>query len=108
MAVNACPADEVNAPAEVVWSLMSEARALDSWWDATVQEPPEGLLQKGQRLIAKASEGPITATVTLDVEEVDPIRHRIIFDARFPLGIRDRAVMTATPRGAERCLLQFG
>ena len=108
MAVNACPADEVNAPAEVVWSLMSEAKALESWWDATVQNPPDGLLQKGQHLVAKASEGPFTATFTLDVEEVDPVRHRIIFDARFPFGIRDHAVVTATPRGPERCLLQFG
>jgi len=108
MAVNACPGDDVLAPVESVWSLMSRASGLDSWWEAKLLQAPEGALVKGMRLSGRGGSGPIQPKVFFEVEEVDPARHRLILQVALPFGIRNRAVVTASPRGPERCFVQFG
>jgi hypothetical protein len=108
MAVSVCPADEVQASADQVWSLLRDPARLDLWWDARVlRSTPPGPLAPGQHIEARAK-GLLPARIWFDVTAIDDALHRLQMTAHLPLGIVDHVTLTIAPLGPERCLLRFG
>jgi uncharacterized protein YndB with AHSA1/START domain len=108
MAISVCPADEVDASVDEIWSLLVDPARLDAWWDARMLEAtPPGPLAPGQHIVARAK-GPVPAHVRFDVTVVDEAKHRIQMTARLPFGIVDHVTLTVTAIGPARCFVQFG
>jgi hypothetical protein len=108
VSVSVCPAENVHAPIERVWSLLAEPDGLDAWWDARiVSADPPGPLASGQHLVARAR-GALPLRFTLDVTSVDPVQHRVQITVRFLFGIVDHATLSATVLGPDRCHVQYG
>lgn len=108
MAVSVCPADEVHASVDQVWSLLGDPARFDAWWDARwLRSTPPGPLAPGQRIEAKAK-GLLPARVWFDVKAVDGAQHRFQMTAHFPLGIVDHVTLIVTPIRPDRCRVQFG
>ena len=99
MTISACPADDVAAPVEVVWSLLDDPMRFDLWWDARTKtaEPP-GRLAPGQHVEARAK-GVFPARVRIDVIEVDVAARRIQMIAHLPFGVVDHFTVTVAEIG---------
>jgi hypothetical protein len=108
MTISTCPADEIAAPVDVVWSLVDRPEGFDAWWDARVvgAEPP-GPFAAGQHLVARAK-GIYRARIEIDVTEVDAAQHRLQLTARLPFGVIDHMTLTVAARGADRAFVRFG
>lgn len=107
MSLSACPADEIAAPAAVVWSLVERPEAFDRWWDARViRATPPGPLAPGQHLIARAK-GLVPARIHYDVTVVEP-NARLQMEIRLPLGIVNHFTMTVRALAADRAFVRFG
>src|SRR5579859_7147258 len=106
MSVSACPIGEVAAPADRVWSFLSEPRRLDLWWDArVVRAEPDGPMAAGQHIEATARGLGRTFVISFDVVEVDVAQRRLRITAHLPLGITDHATLTVTPLDGKRSRL---
>jgi hypothetical protein len=121
MAVNVCPAAVTTATVDEVWSLLADPALYGEWWDATTTSiEPAGLAQAGQIIHAETRALLRRWKVTLTVEEVDPIKHRLRFTTKLPLGIighnvidclpwtPDPAVQSAAEIATGACLIRFG
>jgi len=108
MTVSACPADEIAASIEAVWSLVDRPEGFDAWWDARVlrAEPP-GPFAPGQRVVARAK-GAIPARIRFEVVEVDAAAHRLRLLAHLPFGVVDHMTITVAARGPDRAFVRFG
>lgn len=110
MPLTACPISVVDAPIQVVWSLLSPAH-LDDWWDAKVRSvtpvTPDGPLSKGQRI--EAGSGPWGRfTVIMDVLDVDAEEHRARLLIRLPFGIVNDQTISMVQLGPDRCRVGYG
>ena len=108
MTISACPADEIAASVDAVWSLVDRPEGFDAWWDArVVRAEPPGRFAPGQRVLARAR-GVFPARIAIDVTEVDTARHRLQLTARLPFGVVDHMTITVAARGPDRAFVRFG
>jgi hypothetical protein len=108
MTISACPADEIAASVEDVWSLVDRPEGFDAWWDArVVRAEPPGPFTPGQHVLARAK-GIYRARITIDVTDVDAARHRLQLIARLPFGVIDHMTLTVAARGPDRAFVRFG
>ena len=88
MAVSVCPIAVVQAPAERVWSLLSDPARFDLWWEArTVSITPPGPAQPGQAVAAVAHGLGHDWPVHFTVNAVDPVHRALDLNTRLPFGI---------------------
>jgi hypothetical protein len=108
MTISVCPADEINASVDQVWSLLESPARFDAWWDArVVAAVPPGPMAPGQHIEARAK-GIFPARVQCDVTAVDAVKHQLQMTARLPFGVVDHLTFTVTPIGPDRSLVRFG
>lgn len=104
MALSACPAAIVNAPADSVWRCLVNPEEY-GWIDGTVtQVVPEGRAHPGQKVLIKKSGLQIVVTVVA----VQEAAHRIRLTTRFPFGITVQNAISCGELDPEHCRLQFG
>ena len=109
MPVSVCPAAIVAAPVEVVWSLLMRPETYDQWWDAhTTRIMPEGPATPGQVLSAWTMALGKRWEVSLEIQEVQAEKHRMVLDTTLPLGIRVHNQISCAPLDERSCRLQFG
>ncbi len=108
MTISVCPAEDIAAPVEVVWSLLDDPMRFDLWWDArTTSAEPPGPLAPGQHVEARAK-GLFPGRVRIDVTEIDAAARRIQMIAHLPFGVIDHFTVTVAARGADRAFVRFG
>lgn len=106
-AVNACPADRVQAPVDVVWELLMHPAGYGGFWDMKVERlDPEGPAAVGQRLFAST----LCRRLRIDGEvlEVDHVRHAIRFRMNLPFGLVGDNRISCSPIDAGSCMLRYG
>ncbi len=109
MGVSVCPAAEVSAPVESLWSLLRDPDRYAEWWDARTEaiEPP-GSARPGQQIHASAVGLGRRWRILLEVERVDPERRQIALTVHLPLGIVSQNVLTASALTPSTSRLAFG
>ena len=108
MAISVCPADEIDAPVAVVWSLVDRPERFDAWWDARVIDAtPPGPMAPGQHVVARAR-GAFPARITFDVVAVDAAQHRLELVARLPFHVIDHMTIVIQEIARDRSLVRFG
>lgn len=109
MGLIVCPSDVVDAPIERVWALVASTEGIDHWVDATlVSAEPDGPVQAGQKLHLITRAIGFTFVVTIDVLEVDPVRHRLHLLVDLPFGVVNDENLTLAEAGSGRTLVRFG
>jgi hypothetical protein len=108
MGVVSCPVTTVRAPLEVVWGLLAEPEAYESWADAElVSADPPGPLHAGQVLEMRTSGFGRSWPVRFDVVEADAAKHRIALDVHLPLGVVNHEVITCRAVSEDRTWVGF-
>lgn len=93
-----CPADTVDAPADVVWNLLTNPASYDTWADARVERvDPPGPAQPGQQVLMSSGAFGLRFRVRFEVDRVDQARRELEFRGSFPLGISMHEHITVRP-----------
>jgi ligand-binding SRPBCC domain-containing protein len=109
MSISVCPIAVVQAPAELVWSMLSEPASFAVWWDAeTLTIAPEGPAQPGQTITAQTRALGLKWPVRITVNAVDAAQRAIDLTTRLPLGITVHNHLTCTPVDGSSCRVSFG
>ena len=109
MSVSVCPIARVNAPADRVWSFLSEPVNYAFWWDAEAREiEPTGRARSGQKIHAQSVALGIRWNVNVLVEGIEEARHLIHLKTSLPLGITVYNHITCTEVDASTCQVSFG
>jgi hypothetical protein len=109
MSFSTCPIATLNAPAERVWSLLSEPASYALWWDAQTRSiTPEGSARPGQRIHAQSKALGQWWDVNIIVESMDEAHRQIHLTTRLPFGITVHNHITVTSLGQAACRVAFG
>src|SRR5437763_16185049 len=109
MTVNVCPADKVNAPIERVWELLMHPAGYSRFWDMTIERvEPEGPAAVGQKFTGWTGNLCKRWQVDGEVQEVDAVRHQILFRTTLPLGLIGHNRIMCAPIDEQSCTLRFG
>jgi uncharacterized protein YndB with AHSA1/START domain len=86
-----CPTDVVRAPAERVWHLLTDSRALAQWTGTTWVEGQARLVHVGDRLVLRS--GPLR--ITFDVLDLRR-PSQLVLDVRLPFGVTNHEQIQIT------------
>jgi hypothetical protein len=103
-----CPTDIVNAPVELVWTLLTHPEGWGDFYNVriTASDPP-GPAVVGQAVFAES--GPLFLHLKLQFRftEIDALNYKLGFDARFPFGVSVREDLSCVPLGPKRCRVNY-
>ena len=103
-----CPTSIVNAPVELVWMLLTRPEAWGNFYDMRITAvDPAGTAVVGQTVFAESGPRFLHLKLQVRFDEVDPLNHKLGFDARFPLGITVREDMSCVPIGQNQCRVNY-
>jgi hypothetical protein len=104
----ACPTDIVEAPIDIVWSLLTNPADWGSFYDIRVLrvEPP-GPMKPGQRLIGETGTRWLRLPVSFEYKLIDELQHKLEFDGQLPFGMTVHESMDCIPIGSERCRVNY-
>jgi hypothetical protein len=105
-----CPTDVVEAPAELVWGLLTDDPAgWGGFFDLRIArvEPP-GRAQAGQRIIGESGPAFLHLAVLFAFTRVDADELRLGFEGLLPLGLRVREDLRITRIDLARCRVSYG
>lgn len=109
MPVNVCPADQVQAPIELVWDLLTHPAKYGEFWDLTVERvEPDGPAAPGQRLTGWSRAMCRRWHFEGQINEVDALRHVIRFRMSLPLGIVGDNRLMCSPLDDRTCFVRYG
>jgi hypothetical protein len=86
-----CPTALVNAPIDVVWTLLTEPAGWTEFFDIRVtRTDPPGPAVVGQRIYGESGPRFLRLIVTLEYTEIDAERRTIGLNVQLPFGITVR------------------
>lgn len=97
-----CPTEVVLAPAERIWSLLTDSRRLAQWTGTTVVRAPAHSLRVGDRLAFRVG----VFRITFDVLDMRPLR-QLTLDISLPLGVMNHEEIHITPIDARASRVTF-
>ncbi len=107
LVVNVCPTQVANAPADVVWQVLTDTERYGDWIDTEVgRVDPVGPATPGQRVDLARSALGLRFTATIDIGRIDPDRRWIDMVARTFLFV-NREHITLSAVGDGRTLVRF-
>jgi Polyketide cyclase / dehydrase and lipid transport len=103
-----CPTGLVNAPIEVVWSLLTDPTGWATFFDIRVLRIfPPGLAVVGQRIYGESGPRILRLAVTLEYTEIDTARRQIGLNIQLPLGITVRENLSCSTVGDTQCRVNY-
>lgn len=108
MEIVSCPTAVVDAPAQVVWRLLTEPAGWSKFFDMRVLrvEPP-GTAIVGQRVVGESGPRILHLAVTMEFTDIDPVRGKLGILVQLPLGIRVRENLSCSAVGDTRCRVSY-
>jgi hypothetical protein len=104
----ACPTDVVEAPVEVVWSLLTHPEDWGRFYDLRiVSAAPSGSARVGQEISAEAGPAYMHLPLSFRFTKVNNDTFELGFEARFPLGIAVREDLNCVPLGPAQCRVSY-
>ncbi|HLZ84937.1 MAG TPA: SRPBCC family protein [Caulobacteraceae bacterium] len=104
-----CPTDVVEAPAEVVWGLLTNPAGWGAFFDVRLERvDPPGPARVGQRVFAESGPRLLRLKLRFEFTDIDAERHRLGLDVRLPFGVTVREDLTVTPLSDRRCRVSYG
>ena len=109
MSISVCPIATVDAPAETVWSLLSNPSAYASWWEAVTDSiTPAGLAHPGQIVRAHSRALGMNWKVRVEVDGIDFDNRELNLTTHLPPGITIRNHIVVRVVDEHRCMVSFG
>jgi len=104
----ACPTEIVEAPAGVVWKLLTNISGWGSFFNVRVisVEPP-GPAARGQRLPGESGPRWLHLGLAVEYTLIDATHYRLELDARFPLGLTVHEALDCVPLEDGRCRVNY-
>jgi hypothetical protein len=104
-----CPTDIVEAPAEVVWGLLTDPAGWGGFFDVRISRiDPPGAARVGQRVFAESGPRLLHLQLRFEFTAIDADRHRLGLDVRLPFGVTVSEDLALTPISARVCRVSYG
>ncbi len=105
---SACPTDIVEAPIEVVWTLLTNFSGWGDFYDVRVKrvEPP-GRAVVGQRMLGESGPRLLHLRVSFEFTRIDEPRRQLEIDIRLPLGIKVHESLDCVRIDDTRCRVNY-
>jgi hypothetical protein len=108
MNYTSCPTDIVNAPVELVWTLLTRPEGWGDFYNVRITAvDPAGPAVVGQTVFAESGPRFLHLKIQFRFVEIDALNYRLGFDARFPFGITVREDLSCVPLGLEQCRVNY-
>ena len=102
-----CPTAVVNAPADVVWRLLTEPAGWEGFYDVRITNVvPPGPAVIGQRIYGETGRY-LRFRLQFEFLKVDPAHHVLVFAVRLPFGISVREDMDCIPLNPTQCRVNY-
>ena len=103
-----CPTGVVNAPVEVVWTLLTHPEGWGDFYNVRVTAAdPAGPAVVGQTVFAQSGPEFLHLKLQFRFTEIDALNYKLGFDARFPFGVTVREDMSCIPLGQQQCRVNY-
>jgi Polyketide cyclase / dehydrase and lipid transport len=108
MQYTSCPTGVVNAPVEVVWTLLTHPEGWGDFYNVRITAAdPAGPAVVGQTVFAQAGPEFLHLRLQFRFTEIDSLNYKLGFDARFPFGVTVREDMSCIPLGQQQCRVNY-
>jgi hypothetical protein len=103
-----CPTGVVNAPVEVVWTLLTHPEGWGDFYNVRITAAdPAGPAVVGQTVFAQSGPEFLHLKLQFRFTEIDALNYKLGFDARFPFGVTVREDMSCIPLGQQQCRVNY-
>jgi len=103
-----CPTSIVNAPVELVWTLLTHPEEWGDFYNVRIiSANPAGPAIVGQTVYAEAGPRFLHLKLQFRFVEIDALNYKLGFDARFPFGITVREDLSCVPLGLNQCRVNY-
>jgi len=108
MKYTSCPTGVVNAPVEVVWTLLTHPEGWGDFYNVRITAAdPAGPAVVGQTVFAQSGPEFLHLKLQFRFTEIDALNYKLGFDARFPFGVTVREDMSCIPLGQQQCRVNY-
>jgi hypothetical protein len=105
---SACPTEIVEAPIEVVWTLLTNFASWGSFYDVRVIDvDPPGPAIVRQKMTGESGPRWLHLGVSFEFISIDEARHRLEIAVRLPLGLAVHENLDCVPLSADRCRVNY-
>ena len=108
MAYASCPTSIIDAPVEIVWTLLTRPGGWGDFYDVRIASiEPTGPAVVGQTVIAES--GPRLLHLKLEFRfiKIDAVNYNVGLDVRLPFGITVREDLSCVPLGQDKCRVNY-
>ena len=108
MKCTSCPTGAVDAPVEVVWTLLTHPEGWGNFYNVRITAAdPAGPAVAGQTVFAESGPEFLHLKLQFQFVDIDALNHQLVFDARFPFGITVREDLSCVPLGQQQCRVNY-
>jgi hypothetical protein len=103
-----CPTGIVNAPVELVWTLLTRAEGWGDFYDVRINAvDPAGPAIVGQTVFAESGPQFLHLKLQFRFVEIDALNHKLGLEARFPFGVTVREDLNCVPLRQDQCRVNY-
>jgi Polyketide cyclase / dehydrase and lipid transport len=108
MAYASCPTSIVDAPLEIVWTLLTRPEGWGDFYDVRVASvEPRGPAVVGQMVFAQSGPPLLHLELQFRFTRIDAVNHELGIDVRLPFGVNVREDLSCVSLGPERCRVNY-
>jgi hypothetical protein len=108
MAHTSCPTTIVNAPVEIVWSLLTRPEKWGDFYDVRVTSvEPAGPAVVGQTVFAESGPRLLHLALEFCFTKIDAANYELGLDVKFPFGVTVREDLSCVPIGPDQCGVNY-
>jgi len=103
-----CPTGIVNAPVELVWTLLTHPEGWGDFYNVRITAAdPAGPAIVGQTVYAEAGPQFLHLKLQFRFTQIDALNYKLGLDARFPFGVTVHEDLTCVPLGQKQCRVNY-